>query len=200
MQRLIDKQVQDNLRIMDCLLRTLSSAENIALGNTKFKKYAKYDDTDVCSWKKEEQIIDDFIMNIECLNTMIHIFRKRHNNKTFKFPLDQPKENILYDLQNFKKIIGQKNPRLISYCDDLKKLINGENCKRYTEKELIGSYKNETKVDENNVNRIGFDILKGVVMEEKRIKKKLDKYDRQGEMIEDLEERDNDEDLDNCNY
>ena len=188
-QKVIDKQTQDNLRIIDCLMRTLSSAENIALGNIKYKKYRKYDDTDVCSWKKEEQIIDDFIMNIECLNTMINIYKKRHDNKTFKFPIDQPKESILYDLQNYKKIIGQKHPKLISYCDDLRKLINGENCKRYTEKELIGSYKNENvEIDENKINKIGFNILNGTVLEEKRIKKKLKKYERQGEIVEDLED------------
>lgn len=190
--KLIDKQIQDSLRIMDCLFRTMSNAENIALGEAKHKKYAKYDETNVCSWKKEEQIIDDFLMNIECLNTMINIYKKRHNGRKFKYPKDQPKENILYDLQNFKKIIGQNCPRIIPYYDDLKKLIEGENCKRYTEKELLGTCKNDAPIDEKKANKIGFNILNGVSLEEKRMKKKLEKYDKQGEMVEDLDERDDD--------
>ena len=28
---LIDKQIQDNIRIIDCMLRTMSTAENLAI-------------------------------------------------------------------------------------------------------------------------------------------------------------------------
>lgn len=185
-QKLLDKQTQDNLRILDCLFRTMSTAENLALGNAKYKKYAKYDEKNVCSWKEPEQIKDDFLMNIECLNSMIKIFKKRHEGKNFKFALDEPKEKILYDLNAYEKIIEDKQPSLVKYFKDLKKLINGENCKRYTEKELLSSYKNESPMNEEIANKTGFNILTAAEIEEKRIQKKLEKYDMQGGMIEDL--------------
>ena len=46
-------------------------------------------------------------MNIECLHTMINIFKKRHDNKNYIFPKDVTQQNILYDL-NIYKILAVK--------------------------------------------------------------------------------------------
>ena len=189
MQNQLNKQIQDNIRILDCLFRTMSTAENISLGNQKNKKYAKYDEKNVCSWKGPDQIKDDFLMNIECLNSMINIFKKRYEGKKIKFPLDLPMETVLYDLEVYKKIIASKQPKLVTYFDDFKKLIKGENCKRYTEKELLSSYKKESPMNEKMANKTLFTILTGAAREEERMQKKLEKYDMQGEIVEDLDEK-----------
>ena len=75
----INKQVQDNLRILDCMVRTMSTAENLC--NIKYtKKKYNIDKKDVSSFKTHEQIKDDFLMNIQCLNSMIQIYKKRNNS------------------------------------------------------------------------------------------------------------------------
>lgn len=189
---LIDKQIQDNIRIIDCMLRTMSTAENLAIfdkNSRNDKKYSKYDENDVCSWKTEKQIKDDFLMNIECLHTMINIFKKRHNNKNYIFPKDVTQQNILYDLNIYKMLAVKKNPSFGAYFDELKKLIQGGNCKKYSEKELLSSFedeKEENKMDEEEVNKVGYTILSSAFIEKKRIEDKLNEYFQTGEINADL--------------
>ena len=144
---------------------------------------------DNISWKTEKQIKDDFLMNIECLHTMINIFKKRHNNKNYIFPKDVTQQNILYDLNIYKMLAVKKNPSFGAYFDELKKLIQGGNCKKYSEKELLSSFedeKEENKMDEEEVNKVGYTILSSAFIEKKRIEDKLNEYFQTGEINADL--------------
>ena len=70
----VSKQAQDNLRILDCMIRTMSTVENLCNIKYNEKKY-NIDKKNVYSFKSHEQIKDDFLMNIQCLNSMIQIYK-----------------------------------------------------------------------------------------------------------------------------
>ena len=58
----VDKQLQDNLRILDCMIRTMSTAEYLCNIKYSDKKY-KIDKKNIYLFKNHEQIKDDFLLN-----------------------------------------------------------------------------------------------------------------------------------------
>lgn len=184
----IDKQTQDNIRILDTMIRTMSTAENLCGIKYKAKKY-NIDHKDISSFKTHEQIRDDFLMNIQCLNTMIQIFKKRNNSSKPKILPPYDKNSLKYDLENFRKIAISKDPALDKYFKDFSNLIDGYNCQTYSENEMLTSHNKPESIDEQKINKFAGSMLKQSEKENRKMKKALEKYSETGHI--DLNDYDN---------
>ena len=183
----INKQVQDNLR-------TMSTAENLC--NIKYtKKKYNIDKKDVSSFKTHEQIKDDFLMNIQCLNSMIQIYKKRNNSSKPKVLPPYDKNNLKADLDIYRKIVVSKEPELDKYFKDFANLIDGNNCKIYSNNEMLSSFKKEEQIDEKKINNIAHTIITQGEKEKKKMEKVLENYSMTGQA--NLEDEENEyEDMD----
>ena len=190
----INKQVQDNLRILDCMVRTMSTAENLC--NIKYtKKKYNIDKKDVSSFKTHEQIKDDFLMNIQCLNSMIEIYKKRNNSSKPKVLPPYDKNNLKANLDIYRKIVVSKEPELDKYFKDFANLIDGNNCKIYSNNEMLSSFKKEEQIDEKKINNIAHTIITQGEKEKKKMEKVLENYSMTGQA--NLEDEENEyEDMD----
>lgn len=192
---LINAQIQDNIKILNCMIRTMSTAENLCGIKYKSKKY-NIDHNDLSSIKTHEEIKDDFLINIQCLNSMTHLFKKRHNSN---FPQVLPpydKNKLKQDLNYFWKICVSKEPGLDRYFRDFANLIDGKSCQSYTEKEMLSSYKKEEKIDEKKINNIAQNILNQKEKQNRKMKKIYENYNRDGRVDFNC---DDDEEMD-CHY
>ena len=178
-QKQINKQVQDNLRILDCMIRTMSTAENLCNIHYKEKKY-NIDKKDIMSFKNHEQIKDDFLMNIQCLNSMIQLFKKRHNSTKPKVLAPYDKNSLKSDLNNYRKIVISKEPELDKYFKDFATLIDGNNCQSYSDNEMLTSFKKNEQLDEKKINNIAQTIMNQSEKEERKMKKVLENYEMTG--------------------
>ena len=149
----VDKQLQDNLRILDCMIRTMSTAEYLCNIKYRDKKY-KIDKKNIYLFKNHEQIKDDFLLNIQCLNSMIHIYKKRNKFEKPKILLPYNKIDLKEDLAMYRNIAILKEPELDKYFNDFSNLIDGKNCQLYSNNEMLSSYKEEEKVDEKEINKV----------------------------------------------
>ncbi len=193
---LINKQVQDNLRILDCMLRTMSTAENLCNTKYKDKKY-NIDKKDVFSFKNHEQIKDDFLMNIQCLNSMINIFKKRHNSKKPEVFAPYDKKKLKSDLDNYRKKVVLKEPGLDKYFKDFANLIDGNNCMIYSNNEMLSSFKKEEQIDEEKINNTAKTIIVQSEKERKKMEKVVEKFNMTGQAnLEDEEDGNESMDLD----
>jgi hypothetical protein len=191
----INKQVQDNLRILDCMIRTMSTVENLCNIKYNDKKY-NIDKKDIYSLKSHDQIKDDFLMNIQCLNSMIQIYKKRNNSNKPKILPPYDKKDLKTDLDIYRKIIISKEPELDIYFNDFSNLIDGNNCKIYSNNEMLSSFKNQEQVDEKKINHIAQNIILQGEKEKRKMEKVLEKYNMTGQV--DLENSgDQDENI-NC--
>ena len=177
----INKQTQDNIRILDCTLRTMSTAENLCNTKYKLKKY-NIDKKDVSLFKNFEQIKDDFLMNIQCLNTMVQLFKKRHKSKKPIILPPYDKRILKYDLNMFRMIATAKNPELDKYFNDFDNLIDGNNIEIYPEKDMITSSKNEEQVDEEKINNFAETIIAQAEKERKKLENAVEKYCMTGQV------------------
>lgn len=189
----VSKQAQDNLRILDCMIRTMSTVENLCNIKYNEKKY-NIDKKNVYSFKSHEQIKDDFLMNIQCLNSMIQIYKKRNNSNKPKILPPYDKKNLKADLDIYRKIVISKEPELDIYFKDFSNLIDGNNCQIYSDNEMLTSFKNNEQVDEKKINHIAQKIMLQGEKEKRKMEKVLEKYSMTGQT--DLEEDgDNDEEM-----
>ena len=177
-QMVINKQIQDNIRILDCTIRTMSTAENLCNIEYKSKKY-NIDKKNISSFKSFEQIKDDFLMNIQCLNTMIHLFKKRHKQKKPKILPPYDEEKLKGDLENFR--VALNNPDLDKYFIDFSNLIDGNNIEFYPEKDMLTSFKKEESVDEEKVTKVAETIISQAEKERKKIEKIVENYNEFGQ-------------------
>jgi hypothetical protein len=177
----ISKQTQDNIRILDCTLRTMSTAENLCNIKYKLKKY-NIDKKDVSSFKTFEQIRDDFLMNIQCLNTMVQLFKKRHQSKKPIILPPYDKRILKYDLNAFRMIATLKNPELDKYFNDFDNLIDGNNIESYPEKDMLTSSKNEEQVDEEKINIFAETIINQAEKERKKLENLVENYCETGQV------------------
>ena len=188
----INKQTQDNIRILDCTLRTMSTAENLCNTKYKLKKY-NIDKKDVSLFKNFEQIKDDFLMNIQCLNTMVQLFKKRHKSKKPIILPPYDKGILKYDLNMFRMIATAKNPELDKYFNDFSNLIDGKNCQLYSNNEMLSSYKEEEKVDEKEINKVAQMIITQAEKQRKKFENAEVNYNMTGQANLKEEEEDNEE-------
>ena len=180
----VDKQLQDNLRILDCMIRTMSTAEYLCNIKYSDKKY-KIDKKNIYLFKNHEQIKDDFLLNIQCLNSMIHIYKKRN-----KF--EKPKILLPYNKIDLKKDLAiLKEPELDKYFNDFSNLIDGKNCQLYSNNEMLSSYKEEEKVDEKEINKVAQMIITQAEKQRKKFENAEVNYNMTGQA--NLEEKDNEE-------
>lgn len=149
----VDKQLQDNLRILDCMIRTMSTAEYLCNIKYRDKKY-KIDKKNIYLFKNHEQIKDDFLLNIQCLNSMIHIYKKRNKFEKPKILPPYDEIDLKKDLAMYRNIAILKEPELDKYFNDFSNLIDGRNCQLYSNNEMLSSYKEEEKVDEKEINKV----------------------------------------------
>ena len=177
-QMVINKQIQDNIRILDCTIRTMSTAENLCNVEYKSKKY-NIDKKNISSFKSFEQIKDDFLMNIQCLNTMVHLFKKRHKQKKPEILPPYDKEKLKGDLENFR--VALNNPDLDKYFIDFSNLIDGNNIEFYPEKDMLTSFKKEESVDEEKVTKVAETIISQAEKERKKIEKIVENYNEFGQ-------------------
>ena len=186
----VDKQLQDNLRILDCMIRTMSTAEYLCNIKYRDKKY-KIDKKNIYLFKNHEQIKDDFLLNIQCLNSMIHIYKKR--NKFAKPKILPPYDEIdlKKDLAMYRNIAISKEPELDKYFNDFSNLIDGKNCQLYSNNEMLSSYKEEEKVDEKEINKVAQMIITQSEKQRKKFENAEVNYNMTGQA--NLEEVDNEE-------
>lgn len=177
---MISQQIQDNIRIQDCLLRTMSTAENLTRKKSEKKKY-NVDKNDALKIKSHEEIIDDFLMNISCLNAMINIFKKRHVQKIPQILPPYKKTKLIGDLKKYKKQAIEKEPFLENYFNDFEKLINCNNCQIYSESEMLRSFKNKELMDEKKINNLADKIFTQNREEQKRIEEAVENYAETGQ-------------------
>ena len=179
-QMSINKQTQDNIRILDCTIRTMSTAENLCNVEYKSKEY-NIDKKNISSFKSFEQIKDDFLMNIQCLNTMVHLFKKRHEQKKPKILPPYDEKKLKGDLENFRKKVALKNPNLDKYFRDFSNLIDGNNIEFYPENDMLTSFKNEEPLDEEKVNNAAETIINQAEKERKKIERIVENYNENGQ-------------------
>ena len=154
----VDTQLQDNLRILDCMIRTMSTVEYLCNIKYSDKKY-KIDKKNIYLFKNHEQIKDDFLLNIQCLNSMIHIYKKRNKFEKPKILLPYNEIDLKEDLTIYRNIAILKEPELDKYFNDFSNLIDGKNCQLYSNNEMLSSYKEEEKVDEKEINKVAQMII-----------------------------------------
>lgn len=177
----INKQVQDNMRILDCILRTMSTAENLSGVDYKSKRY-NLDKKDISYIKNPEEIRDDFLMNIQCLRSLLNIYKKRYPNQQPQIYEPYKKEDLKYDLGSYRKIVVKKNPDLDKYFQDFESLLDCKNCQIYSEKEMLSSYKKPEKTNEKKINKVARNIMRQGEKEKKRIEKAMKKYVESGKV------------------
>ena len=113
-------------------------------------------------------------MNIQCLNTMIHLFKKRHKQKKPKILPPYDEEKLKGDLENFR--VALNNPDLDKYFIDFSNLIDGNNIEFYPENDMLTSFKNEEPLDEEKVNNAAEIIISQAEKENKNIEKIVENY------------------------
>lgn len=177
---MITQQMQDNIRIQDCLLRTMSTVENLTRKKNEKKNY-NIDKKDALKIKSHEEIIDDFLMNISCLNSMINIFKKRHVKKIPQILPPYEKTKLIKDLKNYKVKAIKKEPFLEKYFNDFEKLINSNNCQIYSESEMFRSFKDEESIDENKINNFADQVFTQNREEQQRIQEAVNNYVETGQ-------------------
>ena len=189
----VDKQLQDNLRILDCMIRTMSTVEYLCNIKYSDKKY-KIDKKNIYLFKNHEQIKDDFLLNIQCLNSMIHIYKKRNKFEKPKILLPYNKIDLKEDLAMYRNIAILKEPELDKYFNDFSNLIDGKNCQLYSNNEMLSSYKEEEKVDEKEINKVAQMIITQAEKQRKKFENAEVNYNMTGqanlEEEEDIEEYD----------
>lgn len=107
-QKLIlsNEQLQkDCFILIDTIHRTVSSAEKYALGNFPNKKYGFWDELDTANKKNENDLRIEFLVKIQTVIGAINEFKKMYPDVPIPFYDKIPKESIINDLLEFKKII-----------------------------------------------------------------------------------------------
>ena len=191
----VDKQLQDNLRILDCMIRTMSTVEYLCNIKYSDKKY-KIDKKNIYLFKNHEQIKDDFLLNIQCLNSMIHIYKKRNKFEKPKILLPYNKIDLKKDLAMYRNIAILKEPELDKYFNDFSNLIDGKNCQLYSNNEMLSSYKEEEKVDEKEINKVAQMIITQAEKQRKKFENAEVNYNMTGQA--NLEEKEDNEEYDDA--
>ena len=194
-QMYVDKQLQDNLRILDCMIRTMSTAEYLCNIKYSDKKY-KIDKKNIYLFKNHEQIKDDFLLNIQCLNSMIHIYKKRNKFEKPKILLPYNKIDLKEDLAMYRNIAILKEPELDKYFNDFSNLIDGKNCQLYSNNEMLSSYKEEEKVDEKEINKVAQMIITQAEKQRKKFENAEVNYNMTGQA--NLKEEEDNEEYDDA--
>ena len=191
----VDKQLQDNLRILDCMIRTMSTVEYLCNIKYSDKKY-KIDKKNIYLFKNHEQIKDDFLLNIQCLNSMIHIYKKRNKFEKPKILLPYNKIDLKKDLAMYRNIAILKEPELDKYFNDFSNLIDGKNCQLYSNNEMLSSYKEEEKVDEKEINKVAQMIITQAEKQRKKFENAEVNYNMTGQA--NLKEKEDNEEYDDA--
>ena len=191
----VDKQLQDNLRILDCMIRTMSTVEYLCNIKYSDKKY-KIDKKNIYLFKNHEQIKDDFLLNIQCLNSMIHIYKKRNKFEKPKILLPYNKIDLKKDLAMYRNIAILKEPELDKYFNDFSNLIDGKNCQLYSNNEMLSSYKEEEKVDEKEINKVAQMMITQAEKQRKKFENAEVNYNMTGQA--NLKEEEDNEEYDDA--
>ena len=194
-QMYVDKQLQDNLRILDCMIRTMSTVEYLCNIKYSDKKY-KIDKKNIYLFKNHEQIKDDFLLNIQCLNSMIHIYKKRNKFEKPKILLPYNKIDLKEDLAMYRNIAILKEPELDKYFNDFSNLIDGKNCQHYSNNEMLSSYKEEEKVDEKEINKVAQMMITQAEKQRKKFENAEVNYNMTGQA--NLKEEEDNEEYDDA--
>ena len=132
-------------------------------------------------------------MNIQCLNSMIHLFKKIYNSTKPKVLAPYDKNNLKLDLNNYRKIVVSKEPELDKYFKDFANLIDGNNSQSYSKEEMLTSFKKSEQLDEKKINNIAQTIMNQSEKEERKMKKVFENYDMTGTADLNNNEDDNEE-------
>ena len=94
----LDQYQLDNLIVLDIMMNTLSAAEKLVFGPYEGRKYAYYDEGNSSGWKKLPQLVKELQIQKECLQSMIKLYERNSNKKSFIFPKNLTKVEIIADL------------------------------------------------------------------------------------------------------
>jgi hypothetical protein len=116
-------QLQHQRNICEIIFSTMSSAEKVALKLYENKEYKKYDPMNSSSFKNEIQLENELANKLVYLRGGLIAYGIQH--KSFKFPNDNIKKEMINDLDKWSGLIKNRPKALESY-KILKKLIEGE--------------------------------------------------------------------------
>ena len=181
----INRMLQDNMMILDTALRAVSSAEKLTFGKKEGKKYSGYDENDTASWRNKKELKTEFMTKIQCLNGMITLYSKRYPGQNLKFPDDLSKEEILNDIDYFRKeaLKNKDTCKYEKYFIDLYNLLNTFKCKNYTVEEIlegIDQNKGNGPRNENEVGKLAGQFFKISEKVEKEEEKFIEDTNRNG--------------------
>lgn len=181
----INRMLQDNMMILDTALRAVSSAEKLAFGKKEGKKYSGYDENDTASWRNKKELKSELMTKIQCLNGMMTLYSKRYPGKNLNFPDDLSKEEILYDIENFRKeaIKNKDTKNYEKYYIDLYNLLNVFKCQKYTTEEILEGIeqdKDNAPRNENDVSNLARKFFKITDKVEKQEEKFINDTNQNG--------------------
>jgi hypothetical protein len=149
----LDQYQLDNLIVLDIMMNTLSAAEKLVFGPYEGRKYAYYDEGNSSGWKKLPQLVKELQIQKECLQSMIKLYERNSNKKSFIFPKNLTKVEIIADLLILRDatIIKYKDNKYTNIYNDIIKVINSEECDRYSIDQIYSNENNDYVMDEEKV-------------------------------------------------
>lgn len=153
--------LKDSFILVDIIHRTISSAEKYAMGNHQNKKYGFWDELDTANIKNENDLQFEFLMKIQTLIGGLNEFNKLYPNAPIPFYDKIPKEAIINDLKNFKKIVyeDKKKKHNVKLYDQLIELLNGHRYNILSKQELLNGINQEKHLNQEEISEITKQIL-----------------------------------------
>ena len=153
--------LKDSFILVDIIHRTISSAEKYAMGNHQNKKYGFWDELDTANIKNENDLQFEFLMKIQTLIGGLNEFNKLYPNAPIPFYDKIPKEAIINDLKNFKKIVyeDKKKNHNVKLYDQLIELLNGHRYNILSKQELLNGITQNKQLNQEEISEIAKQIF-----------------------------------------
>lgn len=153
--------LKDSFILVDIIHRTISSAEKYAMGNHQNKKYGFWDELDTANIKNENDLQFEFLMKIQTLIGGLNEFNKLYPNAPIPFYDKIPKEAIINDLKNFKKIVyeDKKKKHNVKLYDQLIELLNGHRYNILSKQELLNGITQNKQLNQEEISEIAKQIF-----------------------------------------
>ena len=153
--------LKDSFILVDIIHRTISSAEKYAKGNHQNKKYGFWDELDTAKSKNENDLQFEFAMKLQTLIGGLNEFNKLYPNAPIPFYDKIPKELIIQDLKNFKKIVNEdKTKRHNSgLYDQLIELLNGCRFNILSKQELMKGISQNKQLSQQEISEAATEIF-----------------------------------------
>lgn len=153
--------LKDSFILVDIIHRTISSAEKYAKGNHQNKKYGFWDELDTANSKNENDLQFEFAMKIQTLIGGLNEFNKLYPNAPIPFYDKIPKEFIIQDLKDFKKIVNEdKTKRHNSKLyDQLIELLNGRRFNILSKQELMNGISQNKQLSQQEISEAATEIF-----------------------------------------